>query len=443
MTLHTFYPGGIHIPDFKLSASAPIVDLAPVASLVLPLGQSIGSPSRAVVAVGQDVTAGQIIAEPSSRISAALHSPVFGVVKSVGSVDGPWGYPEQAVVISVGDAQPERAGLADMEGDMSGQIRACARPYIDKVRDAGLVGMGGATFPTHVKLDVPPGKVDTLVINAVECEPYLTCDHALMLSAPAAIVYGVRLAMAIVGASKAVIGIEDNKPDAIKALSVNSGDCDDVEVIALRSRYPQGGEKQLIHATLHREVPVGGLPSDVGVVVMNVATVYALYEALVLGQPLTRRIVTVTGPEVPRPANYRVPLGYPVRDLLRLSGVELGSGDKVVFGGPMMGRAVTNVDVPVTKGMSGILVLPASVAGRASVEPCVRCAKCVEVCPMGLEPYLISTLSRLGQVDEAVGDGGMMSCIECGSCSYVCPSSRPLLDYIRYGKGVVRSRKKR
>lgn len=441
MKLKTFRRGGIRLAGNKLSAHSPIVDVELPERLVLPLSQHIGAPSLPVVAVDDVVSRGQLVARAQGAISANLHSPISGKVVAVGAVRGAYGFDVNAITVQADVADRER-DIADMAHKASavGYEKLSPDGIRDRIVKAGIVGMGGATFPTGVKLNVPAGAVDTLVVNAVECEPYLTCDHALMLACADDIVRGVHLCMRACGAGRAIIGIENNKPDAIRRMSEAIAGCTDISVAALAEKYPQGGEKQLIYAVTRREVPAGKLPADVGCVVMNVATVYAAWRAVAFDELLMERVFTVTGPGVPHPANYRVPLGYPLAELLRRSGVDIASVGKVIMGGPMMGRAMECLDVPVEKGMSGVLVLPLAMSMREPVQPCVRCARCVDVCPMGLEPYLLATLSRLARFDDA-RHNSLPNCIECGSCSYVCPSSRPLLDYIRYGKSALRSKK--
>lgn len=435
----SFRPGGVRLADNKLSAHEPIIEVALPDRVVLTLGQHIGAPAEPVVSVGDMVVRGQKVGQAKGVISANVHTPISGTVIAVGAVRGAYGFDVPAVTIQASPDDHER-DMAEMSAvrtplDVSGLSAGDIRRM---VAEAGIVGMGGATFPTGFKLDVPEGRVDTLVVNAVECEPFLTCDHALMMAHADEVVAGVRLSMRACGALRAIIGIEENKPDAIARMREAVGGCPDIEVVELAEKYPQGGEKQLIYAVTGREVPSGKLPADVGCVVQNVATAYAVWRAVAYGEPLMSRVVTVTGPEVRRPSNYRVAIGYPLKDLLGRS--EAGCYGKAVMGGPMMGRAMECVDVPVEKGCSGVLLLPADMSRRGDVEPCVRCARCVDVCPMGLEPYLISTMSRLGRYDEA-RENALLNCIECGSCSYVCPSSRPLLDFIRYGKMMLRTKK--
>lgn len=315
------------------------------------------------------------------------------------------------------------------------------KDILQHIIDSGIVGLGGATFPSHVKLDLKnDNQVDYLLINGVECEPFLTADHRLMLEKADEIIVGIRILMHALHIKKAVIGIENNKKDAISVLKKAVAADARIQVAALQVKYPQGSEKQLIKAILKREVPKGGLPIDVGVIVHNVGTVFAIYQAVQHDQPLIERVVTVTGKKLDDPANFWVKIGTPIKDLVEeVGGVPEGTR-KIVNGGPMMGKALKNTDVPVTKGTSGILVISEEEASRQEAKNCIRCSNCVFVCPMGLEPHLLMNLTEKGFYDKARNED-IMTCIECGSCSYVCPSHRPLLDYIRFGKSIVKKQK--
>lgn len=305
---------------------------------------------------------------------------------------------------------------------------------IDAIKAAGIVGLGGATFPTHVKLTLPPGKkADYLLLNGAECEPYLTCDDRLMREHPAEIVRGLELLMKAVDAPKGIIGIEANKPEAIAAMREAAAGNPAISIAELRTAYPQGSEKQLIEALTGRRVPTGGLPIDVGTVVDNVATAYAVRNAVDCGRPLTERLVTVTGPSLANPGNFLVADGTPVSDLIEMAGGLPADTGKIIAGGPMMGRAVSNPEAPAVKGLSGIVVLPRSESERPEAGPCLRCGACVRACPMGLEPYLLMAMGQLHLDDEA-RDHGVLNCLECGSCSYVCPAARPILDYIKLSR---------
>ena len=308
---------------------------------------------------------------------------------------------------------------------------------LQKIAESGLVGLGGATFPSHVKASIPKGKkAEFLLINGVECEPYLTADHSLMLEKAEEIIVGIKILMTALGVSKTFIGIENNKPDAIAKLSNLVHSENSIKVQALKVQYPQGGEKQLIQAVLKREVPSGGLPIDVGAVVFNVGSVFAVYEAIQKNKPLFERIVTVTGKSLSKPANFRVRIGTQISELIEAAGGLPADTGKIINGGPMMGKAIVSTEIPVVKGSSGILILPETESARKVIEPCIRCSKCVGVCPMGLEPYLLSALSDRAIYDKLESEY-VMDCIECGSCSYTCPAGRPLLDYIRLGKNKV------
>jgi electron transport complex protein RnfC len=301
----------------------------------------------------------------------------------------------------------------------------------------GSVGMGGATFPSHVKLMVPDGKkAEYLIINGVECEPYLTADHRLMLEKGEEVLIGTRILMKGLGVEKAIIGIENNKSDAIRHMKGLAASYPEISVQGLKVRYPQGGEKQLINALLGREVPSGKLPIEVGCVVNNVGTAFAVYEAVQKSKPLVERIVTVTGKTVKDPSNYLVRIGTPVSELLEKARADLDRTGKVISGGPMMGKSLNSLESPVVKGTSGLLLIPEAYASRVAMKACIRCGRCVRVCPMGLEPILLAQYSEKGAWDMAE-ENKVMDCIECGSCHYTCPSGRPLLDYIRLGKGKV------
>lgn len=429
--MRTFKIGGVHPPENKLTASQPIIEAPLPAEVTLMLGQHIGRPATPVVAKGDHVVAGQMVAEAAGPVSAAVHTPVSGVVTKIATALNPQGFPVDAITIRADPEQPaKKSERRDIDKLSSADI-------IKAIADAGIVGLGGATFPTPVKLTPPPSfKPELVIINAAECEPYLTNDHALMLESAADIVEGTRLLMRAAGVSRGVIAIENNKPDAIKALRETVGSDTTIEVMPLKVKYPQGGEKQLIEAVTGRRVPSGGLPVATGAIVQNVATAYAVARAVIYGEPLTSRVVTVTGDGVSRPGNYRVALGTPLRDLVTLAGGEPQEDGKIVIGGPMMGRAAMTLDTFTTKGLSGVLFLGADKARRSQPEACIRCGKCVDACPMGLEPYLLATFSRLGRFEDAEREA-VTDCLECGSCSFSCPASRPILDYIRVGKQAV------
>lgn len=433
--LKTFKIGGIHPADNKLSAGRAIETLPVPSEVKIPVSQHIGAPAQPIVAVGDQVKVGQLIAQAGGFVSANVHSSVSGKVKKIEDfVDGN-GYKKQAIIITVeGDEWDESI---DRSVGIKRDITMQPSEICKKISEMGLVGMGGATFPTHVKLAVPDGKkCEALVINGVECEPYLTSDHRLMLEKGEEVMIGIKILMTALGVNKAYIGIENNKKDAIEYMSKLASGYSGVEVVALKLQYPQGGEKQLIDACMGRQVPSGKLPIDVGAVVQNVGTAYAVYEAVQKNKPLIERVVCVTGKPLQRPSNFIVRIGTPVQTVIDAAGGVPEDCEKVIGGGPMMGRAFTHLDVPVIKGTSGILLMNKAESKRGETVNCIRCAKCVGVCPMGLEPFLISKLSSKGMFEECEKES-IMDCIECGSCNFTCPSNRPLLDYIRLGKGKV------
>ncbi len=440
MKLKSFHKGGIHPNPSKLTSGFPIVEVGVSSEIRLELAESIGVPARCIVKPGQSVSAGEMIAEAAAFVSAPVHSPVAGEVKRIEKVRDPQGFWREAVVIATEHIE---TAVDETETELSPrtpeEVEALSpKEIIDIIGNAGVVGLGGATFPTRVKLSIPEGKhAETVILNGAECEPFLTCDEALMCGYPDRIVAGCRLIMKAVSVDKAIIGIECNKPQAIKAFRRYLRDDRNIRVVALKCKYPQGSEKQLIKALTGREVPEGGLPVDAGAVVDNVATAYAIYDAVYNRRPLIQRVVTVTGPDLRKPGNYLVKLGTTISSLIEAAGGLPENTGKVIAGGPMMGKAMSRLDAPTTKAISGILVLPDNMSHRHPEEPCIRCSKCISVCPMGLEPYQMMNLS-IAKRFEDIKKLHVMSCLECGSCSYVCPSHRPLLDYIRYAKQEIR-----
>jgi len=442
--LKTFKLGGVHPPENKFSAGKSIEVLPLPKSVFIPVAQHIGGPASPLVNKGDEVKVGQVIAKSSSFVSTNIHSSVSGKVKKVDFSADSSGYPKQGITIEVAD--DEWIEGIDRSEDLVKQFDLSGKEIVDKIHEAGIVGLGGATFPTHVKLVPPKGmKAEVLIINGVECEPYLTSDHRLMLEKADEILVGTQLLMKALGVNRAIVGIENNKPDAIQLLTDKAKDYEGICVEALKVKYPQGGEKQLIKAVTGREVPSGGLPIAVGVVVSNVGTAFAVYEAIQKNKPLIERVVTITGKAVKNPSNFKVRIGTPTQELIDAAGGLPEDTGKIISGGPMMGRAVQSADVPVTKGTSGILLMKTDAAKREEPITCIRCSRCVSVCPMGLEPYILKKLSEK-QIYDRAEDEKVIDCIECGSCSYTCPSNLPLLDYIRYGKNkvgqIIRSRKK-
>ncbi|MFO7933312.1 MAG: electron transport complex subunit RsxC [Bacteroidales bacterium] len=442
MNSKTFSMGGVHPPENKLSAGQKIQVLSPPDTVTIPLHQHLGAPSKVVVKKGDQVKAGQLIAEADGFVSTNIHSSVSGKVGKVDLFPDTSGYRRMAVQIKVDGDQWEES--VDRSDTLVKDFSLNAEEIRNRIVEAGIVGLGGATFPSHVKLKTPRGKkAEYLIVNGVECEPYLTSDHALMMERSEELLVGIRIMMKGLGVEKAILGIENNKPDAIQKMrEVTRGT--PIRVEGLKVKYPQGGEKQLVQALLNRVVPSGGLPIDVGVVVFNVGTVHAAYEAVQKNKPLIERVVTVTGKSLEHPSNFMVRIGTPVSFLIEKAGGLPEDTGKVINGGPMMGKALAHLEVPVEKGSSGIVMIRNGEARRKEIRQCIRCTKCVSICPMGLEPYLLMNLSEK-EMFEQMEFERVLDCIECGSCSYTCPSSRPLLDYIRLGKAEVarlqRSRK--
>lgn len=441
--LKTFRIGGIHPPENKLSSGKKITLLPVPKQVVIPLNQHIGAPAVAVVKKGDAIKVGTLLGKAGGFVSANIHSSVSGKVNKVDNALDSSGYRRPAVYIDVeGDEWEEGIDRSDTI------IKECplsSKEIIDKITEAGIVGLGGATFPTQVKLMPPPGnKAEILLINAAECEPYLTADHTLMLEKGEEVLIGISILMKAIQVNKAVIGIENNKKDAIAHLQKLSANFAGIEILPLKVQYPQGGEKQLIDAILRRQVKSGALPISVGAVVQNIGTSYAVYEAVQKNKPLVERVVTVTGKAIANPSNLRVRIGTPISDLIEAAGGLPEDTGKIIGGGPMMGKALMNTEVPVIKGTSGILLLTKKESARKPVYNCIRCAKCVAVCPMGLQPTQLMTTTEFSNWDLAE-KLHITDCVECGSCSYTCPSNRPLLDYIRLGKGkvlgIIRSRK--
>ncbi len=433
--MKTFNLGGIHPPENKLSADGAIEDLELAKEVVIPLGQHIGAPAKVLVKKSDKVLVGQLLAEADGFISAPVHSSVSGTVKKIDKVLDNSGFQREAITITVeGDEWDERIDRSET------LIKTCSfsqKEIVEKVKASGIVGLGGATFPTGVKLMPPPGKTaEVLIINAVECEPYLTADHRLMLEKAEEIMVGIHIVMKALAVERAIIGIENNKPDAIERMRKLSKSYAGIEVCPLKVQYPQGGEKQLINATIGREVPSGALPIEVGAVVQNVGTIFAIYEAVQKNKPLFERIVTVTGKALEQARNFKVRVGTPISDVIEAAGGLPEDTGKIIGGGPMMGKAVASLSIPVVKGSSGILLMKKEESRRNKMEDCIRCSKCISVCPMGLEPYLLM-LTAQREMHEHSEEAGIMDCIECGSCVYTCPAHRSLLDYIRLEKGKV------
>lgn len=441
--LKTFSIGGVHPHENKLSAHQPIITAEVPAKAVILLGQHIGAPAKPIVAKGDVVKVGTKIAEPAGFVSAAIHSSVSGKVAKIDTIVDASGYAKPAIFIDVeGDEWEE---TIDRSATLVKECELSSEEIVKKIAEAGIVGLGGACFPTQVKLCPPPSfKAECVIINAVECEPYLTADHQLMLEHAEEIMVGVSILMKAVKVNKAFIGIENNKPDAIELMTKVASGYAGIEVVPLKVKYPQGGEKQLIDAVIRRQVKSGALPISAGAVVQNVGTAYAVYEAVQKNKPLFERVVTVTGKAVANPSNFLVRMGTPINTLIEAAGGIPENTGKIIGGGPMMGKALVSAEVPVTKGSSGVLLLTKEESVRKPMQDCIRCAKCVNVCPMGLNPAFLMKFTVYKDWEKAEANY-IQDCIECGSCSYTCPANRPLLDQIRLGKGkvmgIIRARK--
>lgn len=427
--------GGIHPPENKLTAGVKIAYLPIPKSVTIPVAQHIGAPATVIVNKGDYVKTGEVIATANGFVSSNIHSSVSGKISKIDTIADASGYKHTAVFIDVeGDEWIE---TIDRSNTIEKEIKLTSSEIIKRCLDSGIVGMGGAAFPTAVKLTLPKGKkCDVLLINGVECEPYLTSDHQLMLEKGEEILTGISILMKALGVEKAMIGIESNKSDAIDHLSMLAKDFNGITVHSLKVKYPQGAEKQLIKALLNREVPSGRLPIEVGSVVDNVGTAFAVYEAVQKNKPLFERVVTITGKSLASPGNYFVRTGTPVRNLIEAAGGLPENTGKILSGGPMMGKAINSLDIPIVKGTSGIVLIPEDESHRETFKPCIRCGKCVSACANGLEPYLLMNLSERGLFERAANER-ITDCMECGSCNYICPANRPVLDYVRLGKSTV------
>ncbi len=437
MSKRTFSIGGVHPHDNKISRECALEQLPLAPKVYIQLSQHIGAPAKPVVAVGDKVKVGQPIAEPGGFVSAFIHSSVSGTVKSIGPVKDLAGNSQMCVEIEVeGD---EWADGIDTTPTLVTEIPADNKAIIEKIRLGGVVGLGGATFPTHVKLSPPPGSTcERVIINGCECEPYLTSDFRTLLEKGEQVVVGAAILRQVMGNVPCTIAIEENKPEAIAHIRevIARLGYQGIEVMSMKMRYPQGGEKQLIDAVMHRQVGSGALPISVGAVVQNVATALAVYEAVQKNKPLVDNSVTVTGECFPRQANLIVRVGTPLKYIIDYLGGVPADAVKVISGGPMMGRAVANLDAPTLKGTSALLFLTEKQTKRAPASACIRCGKCADACPMGLEPFLLNRLAKAGDM-EALENNAVQDCIECGCCLYSCPANIPLLDNIRIAKGQV------
>ena len=429
MNIRTFSIGGIHPAENKLTHEVATKVAALPKQAIFPLSQHIGAPAKPVVKKGDKVKVGTMIAEAGGFVSAPIFSSVSGTVFKIDTAIDATGY-RKPVIETHPDLTPEE--------------------IVNRIKNAGVVGMGGACFPTFIKLTPPPtAKAECVIINAVECEPYITADYRLMMEHADEILIGLQLLMIGAKVTTGYIGIETNKPKAIELLTEKcakkfNGTKFQVEVVPLKQRYPQGGEKQLVDAVIQRQVPAPpAIPVNVGAIVQNVGTAFAVYQAVMKNKPLFERYTTVTGKKLANPGNFLVRMGTPMQDLIDACGGMPEGDNKLLAGGPMMGKALTSTEVPICKGTNSVTILSDDEARRKEPQPCIRCAKCVGVCPMGLEPYLLAKLSEVKNWERAESED-IVSCIECGSCQYTCPAHRPLLDNIRLGKstvmGIIRSR---
>ena len=451
MNIRTFRIGGIHLEENKLTHEVP-TKVAPLPKqAIFPLSQHIGAPAVALVQKGDKVKVGTKIADAGGFVSAAIFSSVSGTVAKIDTAIDATGYRKPCIFIDVeGDEWEEGIDRSDKLELVKDHPEVTPAEIVSRIKEAGVVGMGGACFPTFIKLTPPPtAKAECVIINAVECEPYITADYRLMMEHADEILVGLELLMKGAKVTRGYIGIETNKPKAIDLLTQKCTEAFaateyQVEVVPLAQRYPQGGEKQLVDAVIRRQVPAPpAIPVNVGAIVQNVGTAFAVYQAVMKNKPLFERYTTVTGKRLQNPGNYLVRMGTPMQMLIDLCGGMPEGDNKLLAGGPMMGKALTSTEVPICKGTNSVTILSDDDARRKEPQPCIRCAKCVGVCPMGLEPYLLAKLSAFKNWEKAEQED-IVSCIECGSCQFTCPAHRPLLDNIRQGKatvmGIIRSR---
>lgn len=446
MNIRTFRIGGIHPEENKLSNDVATVAAPLPKQAVFPLSQHIGAPANPVVKKGDKVKVGTMLAEAGGFVSAPVFSSVSGTVLKIDTAVDATGYRTPAIIVSVeGDEWEETIDRSEKLETLDAHPELTPESIVESVKAAGITGMGGAGFPTFIKLCPPPtAKAECVIINGVECEPYITSDYRLMMEHADEIIVGLQLLMKAAKVDRGYIGIEVNKPQAIELLAAKAQTDPRIEVVPLKQRYPQGGEKQLVDAVIRRQVPAPpAIPVNVGAIVQNVGTAFAVYQAVMKHKPLFERYTTVTGKRLAHPGNFLVRMGTPMRELIDLCGGMPEGDNKLLAGGPMMGKALTSPDVPICKGTNSVTIISEDEARRKPVDPCIRCAKCVSVCPMGLEPYLLATASAKKMWDKVEAEC-ITSCIECGSCQYTCPSHRPILDNIRFGKskvmGIIKAR---
>lgn len=439
MKLKTFSMGGVHPEENKITAEVATVVAPLPQQAIFPLSQHIGAPAKPVVNRGDKVKVGTLIAEANGFVSAPIYSSVSGTVLKVDTAIDATGYRKPAIYINVeGDEWEESIDRSETLETLDKHPELTPEEIVNRIKVAGVTGMGGAGFPTFIKLCPPPtAKAECVILNGVECEPYITSDYRLMMEHADEILVGLDLLMKGAKVERGYIGIEDNKPEAIKLFEQKTANDPRVEIVALAKKYPQGGEKQLVDAVINRQVPAPpAIPVNVGAIVQNVGTAFAVYQAVMKNKPLFERYTTVTGKQLKNPGNFLVRMGTPMRELIDLCGGMPEGDNKVLAGGPMMGKSVVSTDVTVCKGTNSITILTDADAHRKAAQPCIRCGKCVSACPMGLEPYLLATLSSFKEWERLEAEY-VTSCISCGSCQFTCPSHRPILDNILQGKGVV------
>ena len=439
MKLKTFSMGGVHPEENKITAEVATVVAPLPQQAIFPLSQHIGAPAKPVVNRGDKVKVGTLIAEANGFVSAPIYSSVSGTVLKVDTAIDATGYRKPAIYINVeGDEWEESIDRSETLETLDKHPELTPEEIVKRIKVAGVTGMGGAGFPTFIKLCPPPtAKAECVILNGVECEPYITSDYRLMMEHADEILVGLDLLMKGAKVERGYIGIEDNKPEAIKLFEQKTANDPRIEIVALAKKYPQGGEKQLVDAVINRQVPAPpAIPVNVGAIVQNVGTAYAVYQAVMKNKPLFERYTTVTGKQLKNPGNFLVRMGTPMRELIDLCGGMPEGDNKVLAGGPMMGKSVVSTDVTVCKGTNSITILTDADAHRKAAQPCIRCGKCVSACPMGLEPYLLATLSSFKEWERLEAEQ-VTSCISCGSCQFTCPSHRPILDNILQGKGVV------
>jgi electron transport complex protein RnfC len=429
------FRGGIHPPDKKeLSANKPIITAKPPVRVVIPLSQHLGAPCKPIVTIDQEVKKGELIGEPTAFVSAPVHSSVSGRVIAIGEFLNAMGRMVTSVAIE-NNGKEEWTILKDNPDYM----KLSPEEMKEKIKNAGIVGMGGAAFPTVVKLSPPKEKpIDTIILNGAECEPYLTGDYRLMVEKSGEVIEGLTILMKVLGVNRGFVGIEDNKPEAIKAMGKAAEGLNNIKVCSLPTKYPEGAEKMLIKAVTGREVPPKALPMDVKVIVQNISTSFAVYEAVRYGKPLIERVVTVSGEGIREPNNLLVKIGSLVSHLIEECGGLKDESLKVISGGPMMGFAISSLEVPITKGTSGIVVLTeGEIVHAEDFGPCIRCGRCIDVCPMGLMPAMLSIYAEKG-LYEGAKEYNLFDCFECGSCAFVCPSKRPIVQLVRLAKSQVK-----